>query len=140
MNEQTKHLSADELIDALYGVGQRDHLDACAECSGRLRQLLAMRAAAAKPAAPSREFLAAQRRNIYARMGEQPASKWGWAPALAAAAVVIAAGVFSLRPQAGVVHQEIDQAQLFSDVYSMQQSMEPIAAQPIDAIFDQDAK
>jgi aconitase A len=140
MNEQTKHLSADELIDALYGVGQRDHLDACAECSGRLRQLLAMRAEAAKPTGASTDFLAAQRRNIYARMGEQPASKWAWAPALAAAVVVIAAGVFSLRPQAAVVHQEIDQAQLFSDVYSMQQSMEPIAAQPIDAIFDQDAK
>jgi anti-sigma factor RsiW len=135
-----KHLSADELIDALYGAVHTDHLDTCAECSGRLRQLLAMRAEATRPAAASADFLAAQRRNIYARMGEQPSSKLGWAPALAAAVVVIAAGVFSLRPQTAVVHQEIDQAQLFSDVYSMQQSMEPIAAQPIDAIFDQDAK
>jgi anti-sigma factor RsiW len=137
-----KHLSTDEFIDALYGVGQRDaHVDACPECSGRLRQLRAMRADTARSTETSADFLAAQRRNIYARMGEQPASKWSsWAPALAAAVVVIAAGVFSLRPQTAVVHQEIDQAQLFSDVYSMQQSMEPIAAQPIDAIFDQDAK
>jgi hypothetical protein len=29
-------------------------------------------------------------------------------------------------------------AQIFSDVYSMEQSMEPLAAKPIHALFDQD--
>jgi hypothetical protein len=33
---------------------------------------------------------------------------------------------------------EIDDAQLFSEVYSMEQSTEPIAAKPIHAIFEQD--
>ena len=137
MNE---HLSADQLIDALYGVGSTAHLDQCAECRQRLESLLERRAEAVNLVEAPADALAAQRRAIYARMGEKPAVAWRWAPAwAAAAAVVVAAGVFSLRPQQTIAPQ-VDQSQFFSDVYSMQQSMEPLAAKPIDAIFDQEAK
>lgn len=138
MNEPIKHLTADELIDCVYGLTSPEHLHGCAECADHLQRLLAMRAAAARPADAPYDFLAAQRRNIYARMGEKPRTRWTWVPATAAAACLIVAGVVSFRPQATVVKQEIDQAQLFSDVYSMEQSMEPVAAKPIDAIFEQD--
>lgn len=140
MNQEDKHLTADELIGRLYGLGSAEHLNTCAECTGRLEKLSAVRAAAAAPVDAPHEFLAAQRRNIYARMGARPQARWKWAPAMAAAVFLIAAGVMSHWPQASVAKQEIDEVQLYSDVYSMEQSMEPIAAKPIAAIFDQDQK
>jgi hypothetical protein len=138
-----RHLTADELIDRVYGLGEQDqHVDQCAECSGRLRQLREMRAASAEMTTVPYSLLAAQRRNIYARMGEKPRSGMKWVPALAAVACMIAAGVVSHRPEAthysGSAKPEMDEAQLFSDVYSMEQSMEPVAAKPIHAIFEQE--
>jgi hypothetical protein len=85
----------------------------------------------------SHEFMAAQRRNIYARMGERPQARLKWLPAMAAAACLIAVGVFSYHPAQAVKPEAVD-AQLFADVYSMEQSMEPIAAQPIHALFEQE--
>jgi hypothetical protein len=133
-----KHLTIDELVDRLYGVGSGDHLHDCAECSERFQQLRERREMAAETAPASHDFLAAQRRNIYARMGEQPHARMKWVPALAAAACLVAAVSFVHRPGPEPVKQEIVDPQLFADVYSMEQSMEPLAAKPIDALFDQD--
>jgi hypothetical protein len=134
-----KHLTTDELVERLYGVESSDHLDDCAECAERFRELSERRALAAEPPPVSYEFLAGQRRSIYARMGERPQARMKWVPALAAAVCLLAAGVFVNRP-AQVAKPEIDDAQLFSDVYSMEQSMEPLAAKPIHAIFEQDSQ
>jgi hypothetical protein len=133
-----KHLTIDELVDRLYGVGTGDHLNSCDQCSQRFQQLRERREMAAEPVPASYEFLAAQRRDIYARMGERPRARMQWVPALAAAACLLAAGVFVNRPVAQVAKPEIVDAQLFADVYSMEQSMEPLAAKPIDALFEQD--
>ncbi len=133
-----KHLSIDELVDRLYGIGASGHLDACADCRQRFDRLRARRAGASELAPASHEFLAAQRRNIYARMGERPRTRMGWVPALAAALCLVTAGVFAHRPAPPVAVPEIDNTKLFSDVYSMEQSMEPLAAKPIHAIFEQD--
>ena len=138
-----KHLSTDELVNLVYGVETSAHLDDCRECADRLEKLRDKRAMAAETAPVAGEFLAAQRRNIYARMGERPQARMKWLPALAAAACAIAVGVFSYhppeaaKPEAAETHLAVD-AQLFSDVYSMEQSMEPIAAQPIHALFEAD--
>lgn len=139
------HLTSDELVDQLYGTGdQQDHLRSCADCSERFEQLLERRKMGAESVSASQEFLAAQRRNIYARMGERRQSQTKWVPTLAAGVLLVAAGVFAYRPadhQAmPVAKPEIDQAQLFSDVYSMEQSMEPNAAKPIHALFEQDSQ
>jgi hypothetical protein len=135
-----KHLTADELVDRLYGVGTGGHLDECEECSERFGELRERREMAAQqPAEASYEFLAAQRRNIYARMGEKPQVRMKWLPALAAAAFLVAAGVFAHHPaMQQAAKPEVVDPQLFADVYSMEQSMEPIAAQPIHALFEQD--
>jgi predicted anti-sigma-YlaC factor YlaD len=141
MKHLTNHLSNDELVNLAYGVGTSGHLDDCRECAERFGQLREKRAMAAENLPVSREFLAAQRRTIYARMGERPQARMKWVPALAAAACLVAVGVFShhpaqmATPEAAEIHVD---AQLFSDVYSMEQSMEPIAAQPIHALFEQD--
>src|SRR5580692_8819217 len=133
-----KHLTIDELVDRLYGVGTGDHLNSCDQCSQRFQQLRERREMATEPVPASYEFLAAQRRDIYARMGERPRARMQWVPALAAAACLLAAGVFVNRPVAQVAKPEIVDTQLFADVYSMEQSMEPLAAKPIDALFEQD--
>ena len=133
-----KHLTNDELVDRLYGVGTGDHLDGCRECSERFRRLSEHKAMAAEPMPASYEFLAAQRRNIYARMGEKPQARMKWVPALAAAVCLLAAGVFLSHPASQVAKPEIVDPQLFADVYSMEQSMEPLAAKPIHALFEQD--
>ena len=135
------HLTNDELVNLVYGVGASGHINDCRECSERFEQLREKRAMAVDARPVSHEFLAAQRRNIYARMGERPQARMKWLPALAASACLIAVGVFSYHPaqvatpEAAEAHVD---AQLFADVYSMEQSMEPIAAQPIHALFEQD--
>jgi len=132
-----KHLSTDELVNLVYGVGADRHLDDCRDCSERFENLRERRAMAAESLPVSHEFLAAQRRNIYARMGERPQARMKWVPAMAAAACLIAVGVFSYHP-AQAVKPEVVDVQLFAEVYSMEQSMEPVAAQPIHALFESD--
>jgi hypothetical protein len=137
-----KHLTIDELIDRLYGVGAGDHvsrhLGECEECSERFMQLRERREMSAEGSPASYDFLSAQRRNIYARMGERPHAGLKWVPALAAAACLLAAGIFISHPEAQVAKPEVVDPQLFADVYSMEQSMEPLAAKPIHALFEQD--
>jgi hypothetical protein len=137
-----KHLTIDELVDRLYGVGSGDHLNSCADCSERFRELRERREMAAESAPVSYEFLAGQRRNIYARMGEKPQARMKWVPALAAAACLAAFSVFvhypAAHPATQVAKPVVVDPQLFADVYSMEQSMEPLAAKPIDALFEQD--
>jgi hypothetical protein len=139
-----QHLTTDQLVDRLYGIEPGDHIDDCHECAERFLELQERKEMAAQPLPASYEFLAAQRRSIYARMGERPQARMRWVPALAAALCLVAAGVFG--PDA-FVHHPVAQVvakpvvvdpQLFSDVYSMEQSMEPLAAQPIHALFDQE--
>jgi predicted anti-sigma-YlaC factor YlaD len=150
MKHLTNHLSNDELVNLVYGVGASghiasEHINDCRECSDRFEQLRERRAMAADALPVSHEFLAAQRRNIYARMGERPQARMKWVPALAAAACLVAVGVFSYHPAQVATPEAPDarvethvDAQLFADVYSMEQSMEPLAAQPIHALFEQD--
>jgi len=144
----SRHLTDDQLIDRLYGVG--DHAHDCAECAGRLRAMEQKRAQLASPAPVSVDFLAAQRRGVYSRLGERPNSRWNWAPATAAALCLAAAGVVVYStsmyhgvsrvsaPSAAVSHHDAaSDAQLFSDVYAMEQSTEPRAAEPIHALIEE---
>jgi hypothetical protein len=57
-----------------------------------------------------------------------------WAPALAASCL-LAVGVFLYRPAPAPHPAVVSDAQLFSDVYSMEQSVEPRAAEPIHELF-----
>jgi hypothetical protein len=161
MNE---HLSNDQLLDRLYGLGEAEgtanlHLRECSGCAERLRAFERRQAeAAAAPEVPA-EFLAAQRRGIYARLEQGPQAHSRWAPALVAACA-LAVGLFWVypphhaRPQApsrpaaivaqsaahAVAHSDVSDEQLFSDVYSMEQSAEPRAAVPMHALFEDGAE
>lgn len=136
------HLKTDELIDRLYGLDDASsgkHLEGCADCRNRWNEMLRMKSELASPAPVSSEFLAAQRRNIYARLGEERKARMAWAPALAAAAL-LAIGVAVYRPASTPVHliqPDATDAQLFADVYSMEQAMEPSVAAPIHSLFEE---
>jgi len=146
-----KHLSDDELIRLLYGLGDAEgHVAGCAECGDRwnemLRALGKTRAEAAAGTEISGRRLAVQRQEIRERVQAHAsgAHAWRWVPA-AAAASVLAAALFLARPSflsipvqpaPTAVSAEGD-AELFTDVYSMEQDVEPRAAAPIRALFQE---
>jgi hypothetical protein len=136
-----EHLSEDALLDAVYGIAGSAadaHLRRCADCAQRLQEWHEKRAAAVESVEIPNDFLAAQRKKIYERI-ERPSHKhWLWAPGLAAACA-LAIGVFVYHPAAKeqpLRHAEISDAQLFGEVYSMEQSLEPAAAAPARALFE----
>jgi hypothetical protein len=154
MNEHG-HLTEDVLLDAIYGIasdGPQAHADACPECAGRLRELRRRASAGVDrlnaAGAISDEFLAAQRRKIYQRIDRPSRKLWWWAPGLAmASALVVGVLVYQphrvYQPQRSPTpasHSEISDAQLFSDVYSMERTPEPSATAPVHALFEEQAQ
>lgn len=145
----TSHLSDEDLIRRLYGIGEEDdHLAACSECSDRWLaiQNIIRSARAEQPRAPEMtgRTLAVQRQQILARVNQPvPGSLvWRWIPPAAAAASLLAAALFFSHPTppppaaAAAVNADAD-AQLFTDVYSMEQDVEPRAAAPIRGLFQE---
>jgi len=153
MREETmsghEHLSEDILLDAVYGIADADaeaHVSACPRCAGRLSEWRRKRAAA-DAGEISSEFLAAQRREIYQRLSDGPShgklrssrARRLWAPA-AVAACALALGIFVYHPEPDAkpaAQAEAGDAQLFGDVFSMEQSLEPSAAAPVRALFQE---
>lgn len=155
------HLSDDELIGMVYGLGMKDdegHLEACSECSQRLRAMGQARMATVEAPRISGRRLAVQRQQILERL-ERPSSGLlasrgvlasrglyasRWIPAAAAAALLAVAMFLHQHPSVpppapaatAVVNTEGD-AELFTDVYSMEQDVEPRAAAPIRALFQE---
>jgi len=147
-----QHLSDDELIGLLYGLGDGDHLTHCSECGERwseMHKALGMaRAESSKVAEISGRKLALQRQQILERVAQPSmlSSGWRWVP-VATAASLLAAAMFLHEspavPQPSpsaptAVNAEAD-AKLFTDVYSMEQDVEPKAAAPIRALFQEAA-
>jgi hypothetical protein len=144
-----EHLSEDALLDAVYGIAGSQaeaHLRECADCAQRLNEWHEKRAAAVESVEISSEFLAAQRKKVYERIERPSHARWLWAPGLAAACA-LAIGVFAYPSRLHSIHPatgprpdkraEISDAQLFGDVYSMEQSLEPAAAAPARALFQE---
>ena len=137
-----QHLSEDALLDAVYGIAGSDaekHLQGCTECARRWNEWREKRVAAAESIEISGEFLALQRKKIYERIERPSRKNWWWAPGLAAACA-LAIGVFAYHPvvkEQADPRAEISDTQLFGDVYSMEQSLEPAAAAPARALFEE---
>ncbi|HEY7334414.1 MAG TPA: hypothetical protein VH639_05995 [Bryobacteraceae bacterium] len=140
-----RHLNNDELLDQLYGIGSseaKSHLLQCAVCAARYAAFERRRAEAATATDVPNDFLAAQRREVYARLGDDPNRHVRWAPAVAAA-LLLALGMFLQWPEqrvsespAPAARAELTDEQLFSDVYSIEESPEPRAAAPIQGLFE----
>ena len=148
------HLSDDELIGLLYGLGDAEkkdesHLADCCQCSERLKAMGQARVATIDVPEISGRRLAAQRQQILERL-EHPSSGslvWRWVPVATAASLLAAATFLHQRPSVPqqtppatpvAVNAEAD-SELFTDVYSMEQDVEPRAAAPIRALFQETA-
>lgn len=140
-----QHLSNEGLLDAVYGIAGSDaeaHLRGCVDCAQRLQEWHEKRLATAESVEIPGEFLAAQRRKIYERMERPPRKRWLWAPGLAAACA-LTVGVFVYRPAQQTLQKQPDQrieisdTQLFGDIYSLEQSLEPSATAPARALFEE---
>lgn len=135
-----EHLNENVLLDAIYGIAGADadaHLRNCSECSARLSERKQMRAVSTGEL--SSEFLAAQRRAIYQRIEAKPSRVRVWAPVLAAACA-LTVGIFVYRPGAEpkpVASAEVNDSQLFADVFSMEQSLEPSATASVRVLFEE---
>ena len=155
MREETRHWSDDELLRRVYGLAGEGavsdpHLDHCPECGARWRQLLSRRADAvslAKAGSVSEERLQRQRAAVWERI-ERPHAfwLWKWAPA-AAAACMLAAGLFLLHPPgfspvprplpASSVPAQLSDSQLFNDVAALSGPEAPRGAAPIRGLFEE---
>jgi hypothetical protein len=149
-HDLSRHLSNDELLERMYLGESGPHLEECAECASRLQALEQRRtevgsAAVAAESGISGEVLAAQRRAFYARLDQPVSVHARWAPAALAAVFLLVMGVFLVRPHPQyhqvrppdpVVAADSSNEKLFSDLYSMEQSLEPQAAAPIHALFE----
>ena len=142
------HWTDEQLIEYLYGVGpEGSHLDTCRDCHERLSAMQARRQAM-ELNLPSHEeagfqFLAAQRRKIYARLTER-SSWWSefqlrrWASA-AAMALVLGGGlvVYEENHRHQLLENKVSDAQLAQDVSLMAQDSEPQPTAPLQALFDE---
>jgi hypothetical protein len=152
----SQHLSNDALLDRMYGLDESavPHLRDCEECSSRFQALERRRAEVVAASfgknqgALSNEALLAQRRAIYSRLGQAPPARLHWAPAALGVAFLLVTGVFLVHPHRAyrpasppvpALGVELREEQLFSDLYSMEQSDEPRAAAPLHALFEASA-
>jgi predicted nucleic acid-binding protein len=145
MNHQ--HWTEQDFIDALYGVGpEPERVEHCDACRARWEQLRRRRLEATRPAEVSNEFLAAQRRAIYRRLGRESHLARRAAPAFVAVLLALIA-VLAYRPDVApqpsprteqpVQRAQISDAQLMSDIFSIEQTAEPQAVQAMHALFEE---
>lgn len=135
-----KHWTEEDITQWLYGVREdSSHLDDCELCRGRAAQAKnRRREVLAAPQEVSAEFLANQRRMIYARM-EQGKSYVRYRLAASLALVVLAAVMsFNLLHRSAYtpLASPADE-RLYSDMVAIDQSSEPRAIQPIQNLFEE---
>ena len=130
-----KHWTEEDFKQWLYGLKDEDqHLADCAECRGERERLTLQRRRVLTPPEVSNEFLAAQRRSIYQRLG-QPVRNWiplRWAISAAAIVVVMLGITLNTKRQPAISDE-----QLFSELSAMEQTAEPKAIAPIHQLFEE---
>jgi hypothetical protein len=136
------HWTERDFIDHLYGIGPQDgHLAVCAGCEALWAEIRVRHQSVVQEPEIPREILAEQRRNIYRKLGREPrptAARMA-APAFAAVLLLLL-GIFFMRPtpQSTVPSAtSVSDAQLFSDIYALEQTSEPHVAKPMRALFEE---
>jgi hypothetical protein len=153
-----RHWTVDELTDRLYGIREADqHLESCRECSQRFEELNRRRAAVAVGPEILPARLAVQRSAVLRRIDLQSfGAPWRrmlpWVPALSAAVCLVAVALFVHRPVQIAPQRVVTEmtttavtataavasdAQLFADIYNVEESSEPRAAAPMHALFQE---
>lgn len=134
-----RHLSDEELIERLYGLGE-DPPAACEVCRRRWENLLERRRQIllAAPQAPE-AWLAEQRRRIYARLERAEIFRGALRPAaaLATLGVVLLGVVLSLPSPEPQPTLATNDSQFCTEIYSLVESPEPRATAPIYSLFEE---
>ncbi len=138
------HWTDAQIIAHVYGVGPGDgHLDGCRECQSRLSVIEARRQALRSAEEVSFDLLAAQRRQIYAKL-TKPAHWWSgfqlrrWASA--AAAVLLLGGsalYYEEHQNRQAANNMLSDAQLAQDVSRMSENPEAQPTAPLQALFEE---
>jgi hypothetical protein len=141
-----EHWSDEQLIEHLYGVGPEDgHIEDCAECRQRLSLMQAHRQSteeyALREEAVSRDFLMAQRRQIYAKLARPESWFMGglirrWAPAAAALLVLSGGALLYEQKHRPASTDHVSDAELARDVSQMSQDPEAESTAPLQALFN----
>jgi|WetSurMetagenome_2_1015567.scaffolds.fasta_scaffold371711_2 hypothetical protein len=137
----SRHWDDHELIGRLYGLGPEDgHLEECEHCAGRWSALVRAREQVLALPSVSEELMARQRLAIR-RSLETPARNRRWLSygSVVATAAVLVLAVLLYRPApAPKVSESLSDAEFFAEVYSLARSSEPVAAEPIHALFEEE--
>jgi hypothetical protein len=138
-----EHWKDDELLAHLYGAGpDGGHLDACSDCARRWEALRARRGRLlSESPAVSESLLAAQRSAVRARLlAQQPRSlRLEFAPTLATAVLLalVCLMVFQRQPEPRPTAAAVAvDAGLFDDVFTLVESPEPQAVEPVRSLFE----
>jgi cytochrome c-type biogenesis protein CcmH/NrfG len=142
VSAQSTHWTDEQLIDHIYGLGPvDDHLTNCEACRTRLSAMQARRQQISVEEQVADNFLASQRRTIYARLSA-PHRWWHELSVgrLAAAAVMFltlaGSAAFYQTHQRNIAEAKAD-AQLAQDVSQMSFESEPSATAPLQGLFVQ---
>ena len=136
-----RHWTDDELVARLYGIGpENNHLDMCLSCTRRFEAIRQKhRSMCPAEVDLSEEQLAAQRRAIYAQLGEQRRSfPRVLVPVLAT--LLLASAIIVYRPARTHVPPPADHvsdSQLFEDVFRSVSDPAPSAVGPIRSLFEE---
>ncbi len=141
------HWTDDQLIAHLYSVGPEDgHIDFCGECQARLSAIEQRRDSIERRSSGDRdvtfEFLAAQRRSIYAKV-TAPVPWWPALPvrrwaSLAATTLLLAGSIFLYEEnRSHYTKSNLTDAQLVQEVSQMASDSEPQSTAPLQALFEE---
>jgi anti-sigma factor RsiW len=137
----SRHWDDQELIERLYGLGPVDgHLDECEHCAGRFGALVSAREQVLAPPSVSEELMTRQRLAIR-RSLETPGRNRRWLPygsAVATAAVLLLAVLLYRPAPPPKASGTLSDAEFFAEVYSLAKSSEPVAAEPMHALFEEE--
>jgi len=143
MNHTYLHLTDEQLIAHLYGIGDesaKSHLDHCAECQVRWAAIEQRRASLTEAAPAPEGIFIRQRRVVLENTVRTTPLRSPWLPA--GAAVLAIAAILILRPTqpprttAPVSDPApILEAGWFDEAYASSVSVEPRAAQPLHGLF-----
>ncbi len=137
---QSEHWTDDQLIDHFYGVGPGDgHLQDCAHCQARFAAMETRRRQLSVDESVSDGFLAAQRRAIYARLGQRHRWWHAWPmgrfAGVAALFIVLAGTVTLYQSHQRELAESRADAQLAQEVSRMSFESEPAATAPLKGLF-----
>jgi hypothetical protein len=127
------HWNDDDLVGLLYGVGPGDaHLAECPDCAQRWQRLIEQRVRVLEPPNVKEAILASQRREVERRL-ERPGINFGWLSFATAGAVMLAVLLYKPVPAPAPAASDHE---LYAEVYSLVQTDEPEAVEPIRALFE----